>query len=200
MNMLSALPIILTILQLGAIVASLWAGGRLLRTLEAFLPSGRTRTRLSRAFIRLIVWIGTSMLFLLPFLDLLGLVRDWVEISVSRPVIIPQIDTFLFSLILLAVVYGSVLWITRKNLPDIPEIHPVERLLLVLSVASLVYRSISMTVSQFYFLQYLPFVQQRDYGTAGFVTAVFIGLLIYTAILFGLNYVIFSRTTDSENY
>ena len=125
MNMLSALPIILTILQLGTIVASLWVGGRLLRSIEALLPSGRTRTRLSHAFIRLIVWIATSMMLILPFLDLLGLVRDLVEIFVSRPVITPQIDTFLFSLILLAMVYGSVLLITQKNLLISPKSIPL---------------------------------------------------------------------------
>lgn len=145
-------PILLTTVPLmisfAAVLLGLWAARRLIAPLtDWFGPPAASRRPL-----QIILWLALGSLFSAPVTDLLSLLDRGVQLVTQAPEFIqfgltPQPYYDLLIMLLLLVVYGVVIWLGRgvfNNLElqgrRLPNINWLEKALLLLVPASLIYR------------------------------------------------------------
>jgi hypothetical protein len=174
-------------------VAGFWLAGLMLPTLLAWLHPDEFNLLRTQPWARFVLWLCMGGLVTLPITDILLWLANLLQVGLGSPGqfstvfgMVPARIYLSFSLVLMLVVYGCILGLSRRYLaaPRLPE--RAGRWLSALIVASLVYRGL-----HFFFAQVFAFnlpnlnVQHND-GTAGFLFEVVIGLLIWVVIVEGV--------------
>jgi hypothetical protein len=196
MDVFASISSVLNILAIVGFFAGLWIAARLLPALIAWIHTAYPTDRLYRPLSRTILWLAAGALFSFPLFDLLGWLGNLANIalvhssgngystllgSISLPVYLS------FSLFLMLLIYGLIIYLAVDFISLPGRFDRTLRILLVLSVASLVNRGV-FTVFDMIFGFQLPNLNfQQDFGVAGFLAEILLGLVVLTMILIGLN-------------
>jgi hypothetical protein len=199
MDLFAWISPLLNVLAIVGFIAGLWVASRLLPALIDWIHTAYPTDLLYRPLSRTILWLAAGTLFSFPLLDLLNWVGNLANIalvpssgnrystllgSISLPLYLS------FSLLLMLLVYGIILYLAVDFISRPGRFDRTQRILLVLTVASLVYQGVFRVIDMVFAFQ-LPILNvQQNYGVAGFLAEVLIGLVVLSAILIGLNRVI----------
>ena len=188
---------ILSILSILCVVAGLWIAGRLFPDLIAWFQSAYRNDLLSRPLIKILLWLGFGALFSLPLLDF----ASWLG-NLMNFALVPQgeFSTMLgtvsmkvysiFPLLLMLAVYGIIVYFGRDYMTTGGNFNQTERIFIVLSIASLVYRGVHSIFIQIFTFQ-LPIINvTQTFGITGFLIEVLVGIIILTVTLVVLNKVL----------
>jgi hypothetical protein len=197
---------VLNILSILSIIIGLWIAGRILPMFIVAVDFEDLRDRLNRPFVRAVLWFALGTLLSFPLLDFVRLLGNLATYLIS-PLQQGRFTTILgtvsivfyssFHLLLMLVIYGAVLWLLSEIITLPGKLNQIERTLLSLSVASLVYRGILAIFTQIFSLQ-LPIGVSQDYGVPGFLLEILIGLFILIAIVVLLDRLLPTHPVSSE--
>ena len=187
------------ILAILAFIAGLWMAARLLPALIAWIHSAYPTGLLYRPLARTILWLAAGALFSFPLLDLVSWVGNLASIALGQSssgkfsTMLGTVSTSVylsFSLLLMLLVYGIILYLAVDFISLPGRFDRTQRILLVLSVASLVYQGVFRVIDMVFAFQFPILNVQQNYGVAGFLAEILLGLVVLTVILIGLNRVI----------
>jgi hypothetical protein len=188
---------ILSILSILSVIAGLWIAGKLLPDLIAWFYSAYRNDLLFRPLIKILLWLGLGAFFTLPLLDF----ASWLG-NLMNFALVPQgeFSTMLgtvsmrvysiFLLLLMLAVYGIIVYFARDYMKTGGHFNQAERIFIVLSIASLVYRGVHSIFIQIFTFQ-LPIINvTQNLGITGFFIEVLVGIAILTVTLIILNKVL----------
>jgi hypothetical protein len=196
LNLFGSMANVLAIL---AFIVGLWMAGQLLPRMLAWIRARELRDQLSQMPARVLLWVALGTLLSSPLIDGVSWLANLVNVLLA-PSTGGEFSTALgsvstrvyasFPLFLAIGVYWVTLWLGQAFLALPGRFTRTERVFLILTVASLLYRGIHGIFPQvFTFHLPTPLVQQ-DYGVAGFLVETAIGFALLAAILVGLNRVL----------
>jgi hypothetical protein len=200
------LNIVLTVVDFLLIIPGLWVAGKLLPKLIGWIKPVALQEQLSRPLPRLILWLGLGTLFTYPLLDLLGIVGSWPAFVTPSSGsfatafgTVPGNSVTVFSIVIMVLIYLPIWWAGMRMLTVAADLDGVEKNFIVLLFASLVYRFISRGILGF--LQ-LPVPSTVGFlgnlGTAGFLLAVVVGLVLLAVIVVGINMALDKQPMQDE--
>jgi hypothetical protein len=189
---------IISILAILCIFVGLWIARRFLPDCINWIRSKGQNDLLSQPFAKILLWLALGGLFTLPLLDFvrwLGNFANIVFVSAGQAGngfttflgLIPTRVYYGFYLILMLAIYGIVVWFTTDYLSTPVQFNQIERIFIILSVASLFYHGVSNIFTYIFSFQAPSGLIQQNYGISGFVFEVVLGIVILLLILFGLN-------------
>jgi hypothetical protein len=179
---------ILAVVEFLIIIPGLWVAGKLVPRLIGWIHPPRLREQLSRPFPRLVLWLALSSLLIYPLLDFLGLIENW-QVLVSPPAgsintsfgSIPAGSINQFSVGMMLLIYLVVWWAARRSLTRPEALGEAEWSLLILTVASLIYRFVSRGI-----LGFLQLPLPASFGSQTNL-AVVVALALLAVIVVGMN-------------
>jgi hypothetical protein len=187
------------VLAILAFIVGLWMAGRLLPRVLAWIRTRELRDQLARPPARVLLWVALGALLSFPLIDGVGWLANLVNVLLAPSTsgefstALGSVSTRVYSSFPLALAFGVywvTFWLGQEFLSMPGRFTRTERIFLILSVASLVYRGIHGIFPQVFTLQLpLPLVQQ-NYGVAGFLAETAIGFALLGIILVGLNRVL----------
>jgi hypothetical protein len=187
---------ILSILALLCAIVGLWIAGRLLPSVIVWLKSRYPDSLLSGRFSRIALWIALGAIFTFPLLDFISWIRNLVSVilipqseatfSTMFGTVSPQIY-LLFPLLLMTAIYGIIFYYGNDYISKSKQFHPIDRIFIVLTIASLVYQGIYTIFAQVVAFQLPLFNVQQNYGAIGYLVQLLVGGVVFLIILFGLN-------------
>ncbi|MFZ2097453.1 MAG: hypothetical protein WAV05_12520 [Anaerolineales bacterium] len=189
---------ILSILAILCIIVGLWIAGKFLPACINWIEPIVNNDLLSQPFAKIILWLALGGLFSLPLLDLVRWLGNLANIVVvpsgqgdggfsTSLGLIPSRVYLGFTLFLMLVLYGIVVWFAAAYLTTPGQFNQTNRIFIVLSIASLFYRGVYNIFTLIFSVQLPPGFIQQNYGVPGFLFEVAIGFVILVLILFGLN-------------
>jgi hypothetical protein len=92
-----------------------------------------------------------------------------------------------FPLLLMIMVYGITFWAGKGFLATSGQTNRVEKSFIVLSIASLAYRGIYNIFNQVFSFQIPTLNVVKNYGIAGYMIEILVGIVILMVILGGMN-------------
>jgi hypothetical protein len=200
---------IMSILAILCIFVGLWIARRFLPACINWISSKGQNDLLSQPFAKIILWLALGGLFTLPLLDFVRWLGNFANI-VFVPVgqggngfttflgLIPSRVYYGFSLILMLVIYGIIVWFTIDYLSTPGQFNRTERIFIILSIASLFYHGVSNIFTYIFSFQLPSGLVQQNYGIPGFVFEVVVGFVILFLILFGLTRFLPSNPANSQ--
>ncbi len=199
---------ILSVLEFLVIIPSMWVAGSLLPRLIGWIRPGELRERLSRPFPRLVIWLALGALLTFPLLDLLGLLENWQSLvqlptgSVNTAFgSIPEGFFSYFSIVVMVLTYLIIWGIAHRAVPRPAALGSVEWTLLILTMASLIYRFISRGILGFLQLP-LPSglgLGVNNLGIWGVFLTILVALAFLTAIVIGVNMALAGQPLKDES-
>lgn len=187
---------ILSFLALLCIIVGLWVAGKFLPSCINWICPEDHNELLSQPFAKIILWLALGGLFTLPLLDFVRWLGNLASIAFmgqgdngfsTSLGLIPSWVYLGFTLFLMLVLYGIVVWFALAYLKTPDQFNQTNRIFIVLSIASLFYRGVYNIFTYIFSVQLPPGFIQQNYGVPGFLLEVVIGLVILILILFGLN-------------
>jgi hypothetical protein len=173
--------------------------GRLLPRVLAWIRARELRDQLSHPPARVLLWIALGALLSFPLIDLVGWLANLVNVILvpstggEFSTALGSVSTRVYSsfpLLLAFGVYWITFWLAQGFLALPGRFTRTERTILILTVASLVYRGIHGVFPQVFTFHLPTALVLQNYGVAGFLAETAIGFAILAAILIGLNRVL----------
>jgi hypothetical protein len=177
------------------IFVGLWIAGRLLPAFITLLHLESRNELLPRPLVKILLWLALGALFTQPLLDFVGWLGNLVialqpqaegEFSTILGTVTGQVYAG-FHLILMLAIYGVIVYLAKNYLLKVGQFSQTERIFIVLSIGSWVYRGVLNIFTQVYSFQFPIFNVMQNYGLFGFLIEVLVAIVILTGILIGLN-------------
>ncbi len=197
---------ILSFLAILSIPVGLWIASKFLPECITWMGSKVNEDLFARPKVKIVLWLVLGGLFTLPLLDLIKWLVNLVNIMFIPVGQSGMFTTFLgpipskvyfgFMLVLMLVLYGVVFWFASNYLSIPGQLNQVQRIFVVLIIASLFYRGVSNILIYIFSLQFPPNFSLPNYGLTGFISEVVGGIVILILFLLGLSKLSPNQTGD----
>ncbi len=182
--MSATLTAIINVVIYLAIIPGLWLAGIMQPSVTGWLKHTRFSGIFSRPVVRFILWLALGYFFTLPLIDLLYWLESWIGLFTTQGQALTfsgvLLSSYFLGIVMLGVVYGIILSITRSFWKPGGQSINVGRLFATGGVSSLVADIVRGATLPFSFLQSVM-------GVTGFFVGWFLALVVLVLIIALMN-------------
>jgi hypothetical protein len=206
MNTAQVFNLVLNVLMIITFVAGMWIAGKVLPRLIAWILPQNLQDLFSQPVGKTVLWLCLGSLFSLPLKDLVTILADLIQVAlyptqaINSAAGIVSIQVYVaFYLLLTVIIYGTILWFTRKFMQVPSPLTAAERTLIVLSAAGLISQGVHLVTGSVNDFSLFPLLSQRFGGTTAFILQTILSWLLLGIILMGLSSLLYRQPVENDD-